>query len=40
MKELGNKLGGGKTSIPGEGMEIISKLERELRELKERFGIS
>ncbi|MCW4467677.1 site-specific integrase [Flavobacterium sp. MFBS3-15] len=40
MKELGSKLSGGKTSIPTEGMEIISKLEKELQELKERFGIS
>lgn len=40
MKELGNKLGGSKTFVPKEGMEIISKLEKELQELKERFGIS
>jgi integrase len=39
MKELGNKLETGK-AIPREGLEIISKLEKELRELKERFGIS
>lgn len=40
MKELGNKLGGSKPLVHEEGMEIISKLERELRELKERLGIS
>jgi len=40
MKELGSRLGRVKPSIPAEGLEIISKLEKELRELKEKFGIS
>jgi integrase len=40
MKELGSKLDGTKTSIPVEALEIMSKLERELRELKKRFGLT
>lgn len=40
MKQLGAKLGGGKSSIPQEGLEIISRLENELRELKQKFGIA
>jgi integrase len=39
MKELGSKLGNGKPVIPEEGMAMISKLEKELRELKEKFGM-
>ena len=40
MKELGSRLDGTKTSIPVQALEIMSKLESELRELKERFGLT
>ncbi|MFD2602947.1 site-specific integrase [Flavobacterium suzhouense] len=39
MKELGIKLGKSKQAIPQEGIEMISKLEKELKELKQRYGL-
>jgi integrase len=40
MKMLGDKLGKPDSTMPEEGLQLISKLERELRELKTKYGLT